>query len=177
MQDPIEQLKLGEEKQNEQFDKKPKNELEKSVGRFFTKEAKETHLLVATLIATVSFAAGITLPGGTIQDGEHKSTPIMRDKASFIVFTVSNTLAMVLATAAAHIHLFTPLITKAKWKVHFLCELALRFTLRALLAMIVAFAVATYAVLESSLLGIALVTLVSLYFCMVPCLKASMARI
>ncbi|WVZ25064.1 hypothetical protein V8G54_003608 [Vigna mungo] len=85
--------------------------------------------IVVTLIATVSFAAGITLPGGTIQDGEHK----------------------------------------ANWKEQY--ELALNFTLFAFLAMIVAFASATYAVLGSSLLGIAVITLALLYFCLIPLIK------
>ncbi|XP_027364646.1 ankyrin-1-like [Abrus precatorius] len=123
----------------------------------FTKEAKESHLLVATLIATVSFAAGITLPGGTIIDGDNKGSPILGHRASFRAFMISNTISLVLAASAAFIHLFSPL-NKAKWKDGYLSQVAFSFTLVAIATMIVAFATATYAVLGSSSFGIAVIT-------------------
>nr|KYP47945.1 Ankyrin repeat-containing protein At3g12360 family [Cajanus cajan] len=130
----------------------------------YSKEAKESHLLVATLIATVSFAAGITLPGGTIQEGDHKGTPILGQRASFKAFIISNALAMVFAISAASIHLSIPL-TKSKFKDHFLTQYAHAFTLVALLAMIVAFATGTYVVLGPSPLCIAIITIALSYFC------------
>ncbi|RYR14813.1 hypothetical protein Ahy_B04g071515 [Arachis hypogaea] len=123
----------------------------------FTKEAKESHLIVATLIATVTFAATFTLPGGTVQDGELKGTPIFRDKASFKAFIVSNTIAMVMAASAAFIHLFSPL-NKAKYLDYYFCEAAFSFILIAIAAMIVAFGTGTYVILGSSSIGISIIT-------------------
>ena len=77
MQDQIRLLKSARSKQSQRLDQKSKNGQEKTQRVVLTKEAKETHLLVATLIATVSFAAGITVPGGTIQDGENKGSPVL----------------------------------------------------------------------------------------------------
>lgn len=44
-------------------DKVEENQGFKEIGKFWNK-AKETHLLVATLLATVTFAAAFTMPGG-----------------------------------------------------------------------------------------------------------------
>ncbi|MED6108878.1 hypothetical protein PIB30_028341 [Stylosanthes scabra] len=120
----------------------------------FTKEAKESHLIVATLIATVTFAAAFTLPGGTVQDGDHKGSPILGHKPSFKVFIISNTISLVMAASAAFIHLFSPL-NKAKWLDYYFCEVAFSFTLVAIATMIVAFGTGIFAVLGSSPIGIA----------------------
>ncbi|KAK9269342.1 hypothetical protein L1049_001113 [Liquidambar formosana] len=56
------------------------------------RKASETHLIVATLIATVMFAASFTLPGGYINDkGPDQGTPILARKAAFRAFVISNT--------------------------------------------------------------------------------------
>ncbi|XP_074281774.1 uncharacterized protein LOC141606518 [Silene latifolia] len=51
---------------------------------------KNTMSVVAALVATITFAAGFTVPGGLdSKDG----TPVLATKAAFLVFSVSNTIA------------------------------------------------------------------------------------
>ena len=77
--------------------------------------AENSHLVVATLIATVTFAAGFTLPGGTIQEGEHQGTPILKHNPAFQAFIVTDTIAMVLSSTAVLIDLLAA-ITPSTWK-------------------------------------------------------------
>ena len=70
-------------------------------------KAKESHLVVAALIATVTFGATFTLPGGYKSD---RGTAILAKKADFIVFVISNTMLMVLSISAVFIHFLTALI-------------------------------------------------------------------
>lgn len=101
----------------------------------FTKEANESHLLVVT-IATVSFVVEITPLGGTIQDGEHKGSPILGAKSLLKAFMVTNSIAMALVASAAFIHLFSP-PKKAKWKDSSISKIAFSFTLIAVATKIV----------------------------------------
>eukprot|EP00261_Vitis_vinifera_P034100 XP_019075343.1 PREDICTED: ankyrin repeat-containing protein ITN1-like isoform X3 [Vitis vinifera] len=55
------------------------------------KKASETPLIVATLTATVTFAAGFTLPGGY---SDTDGMAILTKKASFKAFVVSDTIAL-----------------------------------------------------------------------------------
>ncbi|RDX83823.1 Ankyrin repeat-containing protein ITN1, partial [Mucuna pruriens] len=55
------------------------------------KDTSNSCMLVATLIATVVFAAAITVPGGNNQD---KGFPIYLSDNTFMVFVVSDTLAL-----------------------------------------------------------------------------------
>ncbi|RZC47687.1 hypothetical protein C5167_040615 [Papaver somniferum] len=60
----------------------------------------QTLVVVSALIATVAFASNFTLPGGYNSDGKHKGMAVLAKKPSFIVFIVSNSLAMVLSALA-----------------------------------------------------------------------------
>jgi len=50
--------------------------------------------LVAILIATITFAAAFTLPGGYSNDAGSEGLPIMAKKAAFQAFLISDTIAM-----------------------------------------------------------------------------------
>jgi hypothetical protein len=50
--------------------------------------------LVAILLATITFAAAFTLPGGYNSDAGSQGFPIMARKAAFQAFLISDTLAM-----------------------------------------------------------------------------------
>ncbi|XP_026458327.1 ankyrin repeat-containing protein NPR4-like [Papaver somniferum] len=63
----------------------------------------ESCLVVAALVATVAFAAAITLPGGTFSDGTdttEKGKPVLLRKQSFLVFMVADALALFSSTTA-----------------------------------------------------------------------------
>ncbi|KAJ1685371.1 hypothetical protein LUZ63_016761 [Rhynchospora breviuscula] len=59
--------------------------------------------LIAILIATITFAAAFTLPGGYSNDLGSEGLPIMAKKIAFKVFLVSDTLAMCSSLAVAFI--------------------------------------------------------------------------
>ncbi|WJZ88047.1 hypothetical protein VitviT2T_007380 [Vitis vinifera] len=67
----------------------------------FTERLGETHLIVATLVATVSCAAGFTLPGGyNDSDGMAK----LRKQVAFKSFIVTDTLAVMLSVSAVFVY-------------------------------------------------------------------------
>ena len=75
------------------------------------KETSQYHLVVDTLIATVTFAAGITMPGGFIgQEGPHPGFVVLTSNTAFKAFIITNTIAMVQSCSAAFIQLFMPLL-------------------------------------------------------------------
>ncbi|CBI29081.3 unnamed protein product, partial [Vitis vinifera] len=110
------------------------------------KRKGETHLIVAALIATVTFAAGFTLPGGYNQSN---GMAILSKKAAFKAFVVMDTIAMVLSVSAVFYYLFMSLHSR---KV-FLDKHIIRgflLTMFAMVAMVVAFMTGLYAVLPHS---------------------------
>ena len=122
-------------------------------------KASEYHLVVAALIATVTFAAAFTLPGGyksDTEDGPNRGTAILSKNAAFQAFVISDAIAMVLSLSAVFVHFILSL--KFFKKFIFLFVFALYFTVLAMEAMMVAFVTGTYAMLATPSLGLAIVT-------------------
>ncbi|XP_018822771.2 ankyrin repeat-containing protein At5g02620-like [Juglans regia] len=108
-------------------------------------KAAQAHLVVAALITTVTFAAGITMPGGFVggDDHPHPGSAVLRKSAAFKAFILTNALSLILSSSAIFIHLFIPLIrTNAKYffkkRTSFL-QMAFWFLLSSIAPMVLAF--------------------------------------
>ncbi|XP_060182398.1 ankyrin repeat-containing protein ITN1-like [Lycium barbarum] len=119
------------------------------------KERANTHLIVATLITTVSFAAGFTLPGGyNGDDGANKGMAILSKKAALKAFAIADTIAMISSTAAVFLHYLATYDQGTISRFRYLGAGTL--VMVAMVAMVVAFTAGLYTVLPNSE-GIALV--------------------
>lgn len=115
-------------------------------------ESAKTHVIVATLIATLTFTASFTIPGGYDSDqGSHqKGMAILVKNATFKAFIIANTIAVLCSTSSvflyltgsAYIHQYFRVArhVTAKWLI-----------LIAMVAMMVAFITGTYSTLSHSL--------------------------
>ncbi|KAL4271301.1 hypothetical protein GQ457_13G006760 [Hibiscus cannabinus] len=112
-------------------------------------KARDGHLVVAALIATVTFAAAITVPGGyKSEKGWEQGTPYLIHDAAFKAFVVSDALAFILSLSAVVVHFdiaspFSPNPCNS-WSL----RLAGMLLYCAMLAMMVAFSTGTYVVLK-----------------------------
>ncbi|KAJ0100220.1 hypothetical protein Patl1_21624 [Pistacia atlantica] len=71
------------------------------------KEIRASHLVVATLIATVTFAAAFTFPGGyNSEKGPNQGTAILGRNSAFQAFIITDTIAMTLSLSAVFIQSF-----------------------------------------------------------------------
>lgn len=69
----------------------------------------KTHMIVATLLATISFVAGFTIPGGyRREDADEGMTILVRD-ATFKAFVITNTVAVICSTSSVFLYLFASL--------------------------------------------------------------------
>ncbi|TXG72187.1 hypothetical protein EZV62_000766 [Acer yangbiense] len=117
------------------------------------KGAKESHLIAAALIATVTFAAAFTLPGGyKNEEGKHQGTAILSRNSAFQAFIITDAIAMVFSTSAVFIYVVMSLDMFKKY-IH-LFELGAWITVVAMGAMVMAFVTGTYAVLAPLWLAI-----------------------
>ncbi|XP_075662910.1 uncharacterized protein LOC142632371 [Castanea sativa] len=140
------------------------------------KKTSNYHLVVDTIIATVTFAAGITMPGGFIgQEGPHLGSPVLMRNTAFKAFIITNTIAMVQSCSAAFIQLFMPLLFQDKNPGEFsflLASLAFCLSISAMGAMVLAFVMGTYAVLMHSW-GLAIANSVIGLFFFIPVFSVS----
>ena len=115
----------------------------------------KTQAIVDALIATVTFAAGITVPGGFVQDGRDAGCAILMENDSFKAFIIIDAIALVLSTSALFIHLIMPTwlhTSRVTFTVRvFFSTIAMFLSIFAMAAMVLAFATGTYAVLAHSL--------------------------
>ncbi|XP_041005447.1 ankyrin-2-like isoform X2 [Juglans microcarpa x Juglans regia] len=147
---------------HEEIEKKyPKEESEAEWKKKMIEEddkAAQAHVVVAALITTVTFAAGITMPGGFVggDDHPHPGSAILRNSAAFKDFIITNALSLMLSSSAIFIHLFIPLMPSEDFfgkRVSFL-RIAFQFLLFSMAPMVLAFVTGTYAVLAHSNIAI-----------------------
>lgn len=124
------------------------------------KKAADTNLIVATLIATVTFAADFTLPGGYQGDdnGPNQGMAVLTRKAAFKAFVITDTLAMMWSSCAVFIYFVVEAVKTTPSLVSFLHFTANTFLIGAQGSMMIAFITGLYAVLaQSSALAISAV--------------------
>ncbi|KAF2320687.1 hypothetical protein GH714_030011 [Hevea brasiliensis] len=118
-------------------------------------ETSKSHQIVATLIATVTFAAGFTVPGGYSGiDGPDEGTAILTRRLAFKTFLLTDTLALALSISVVLIH-FLLALQPTNRKIFFLFTWAFIFTVVAMELMMVAFMTGVYAVMPHSSSGLA----------------------
>ncbi|KAJ1685332.1 hypothetical protein LUZ63_016722 [Rhynchospora breviuscula] len=123
--------------------------------RLLTQTYTNNTSLVAILIATITFGAAFTLPGGYNNEPGAEGLPVMARKAAFKAFLISDTLAMCSSLAAAFICIL------ARWEdLEFLLYYR-SFTKKlmwfAYMATTVAFATGLYTVVAPRILWLAII--------------------
>ncbi|KAL7210041.1 hypothetical protein ACSBR1_031588 [Camellia fascicularis] len=69
------------------------------------KKMGDTHMVVATLIAAITFAAGFTMPGGyNNNEGSNQGMPLQLREAAFKVFVITNTIAVICSTSSVFLY-------------------------------------------------------------------------
>ena len=136
----------------------------KEISSKYLKDVSNTHLVVSTLIATVTFAAGFTLPGGYNEDDPNKGKTVLAAKAAFKTFAIADAIAFYCSTAAVFLHFFASLEQSYHLIRRFITFAAL-LTYISILAMVVAFTSGIYVVLpDSSPTSTTSIVLGSLFF-------------
>ncbi|THG05996.1 hypothetical protein TEA_000254 [Camellia sinensis var. sinensis] len=114
------------------------------------RQTGENHLIVATLVATVAFTAGFTMPGGyNGNDGPNQGMAILTREAAFKAFMVIDTIATSLSISAVLTHFYAAGSNNGD-EVEKLVHRAAYLTIYAAMAMVLAFVTGTYAVLAHS---------------------------
>ena len=134
------------------------------------KKTIKSHMIVAALIATVTFAAGFTLPGGYVQSGSNNQGMAVlslstnnttkgkdRDMANatrliFITFVMADGIAMLLSMCALFIYFLASFPIKDKKTVLAYLWYGYTLTWCAMVAMLIAFVAALKTVLHPFLL-------------------------
>nr|GME10776.1 protein ACCELERATED CELL DEATH 6-like [Ipomoea batatas] len=123
------------------------NNIDKEINGYL--RIGKTMTLVATLILTISFAAGFTVPGGYDSD---KGYPILLRNKAFKHFVMLDTVAFTSSVSAIFIYMIMVWLTlwfstRKRAIVEALCLLNFVMTFLALIAVVVAFLSGMYAIL------------------------------
>ncbi|WCJ32761.1 ankyrin repeat family protein [Euphorbia peplus] len=116
------------------------------------KELANINLIIATIVATVTFTAAVTVPGGYNSDSqdEHAAgTAILTEKAAFQAFVIANSVAFGFSTALLTLRFWYAIARKDEHAKTVL-KWSLMFRNWAVFAMVVAFLAGQYAVLSNS---------------------------
>ncbi|KAB1226727.1 hypothetical protein CJ030_MR1G007960 [Morella rubra] len=110
------------------------------------------HLVMATLITTVTFAAGITMPGGFVGgEGPHPGSVVLMRSVAFKAFIIIDSISMMLSSCTSILlYLLLPLLDETEYRVTFF-NLAWVLNVVAMAAMVLSFITGMYAVLAHSL--------------------------
>ncbi|KAG4153471.1 hypothetical protein ERO13_D04G185250v2 [Gossypium hirsutum] len=148
---------LLEEIENDQVAEEPVCSFPiRNVSAESLEKEREAHLVVAALIATVAFAAAITVPGGLQSEkGSEQGTPLLIHEAVFKAFVVTNALAFILSVSALTIHfgVLDNLLSQFKFfrrTVLYRTKSVSGILGYATLAMVTAFSTGSYVVLKPS---------------------------
>ncbi|XP_060212428.1 protein ACCELERATED CELL DEATH 6-like [Lycium barbarum] len=131
--------------------------------RKFIMEIAQIHLVVATLLMTITFAAGFTLPGGFESDpnSSNKGMAILISKTAFRAFVVSDAIAFSCSAGAVVSYFIMALINKYSSEdtvsedtvgaMSKFANVAILLQLLAMSAVVIAFVTGMYAALAHSI--------------------------
>lgn len=125
-------------------------------------EMGKTHMIVATLIATITFAASFTIPGGYDPDGSDQGMAILVRKAAFKAFVIANTIAVLCSTSSVLLYVTASGYIDEIKKLH-RYGVAFQLIIIAMVAMMVAFIGGTYSMLSHSL-GVPVAVICCIFF-------------
>ncbi|KAF3452316.1 hypothetical protein FNV43_RR02749 [Rhamnella rubrinervis] len=163
MEEPMQterELEAPEENSKDQRDRPVRSvRMRKALAvlRFFNplsvgEDASNNDILIATIIATVTFSAAFQAPGGYESDGPHQGLPLFRNKPGFNSFIIFDSLAFGLSSGSIFLHFLASITdhgnsTSAR---NYCLQTALASTFYSILAMIGAFISAVFLVSEDS---------------------------
>ncbi|KAM3345200.1 protein ACCELERATED CELL DEATH 6-like [Capsicum galapagoense] len=133
-------------------------------------EATQMHLVVATLLVTVTFAAGFTLPGGFESDlnSSNKAMAILIRETVFRELVISDTIAFTCSAGAVFSYFYIAIsaATAKRLKLINVCfKIAILLQRLAMSAVVIAFVTGMYATLAHSVgLAVTVCVIGCIYF-------------
>ncbi|XP_058079022.1 ankyrin repeat-containing protein At2g01680-like [Magnolia sinica] len=115
------------------------------------------YTLVAGLIATVTFTAAFTMPGGYKNDGPNQGTAVLMKQWSFKAFLLSNTIALCCSLIVVVCFIWAQ--NYNKWRLVTTILWGHRLTFAACAALMVSFMAAVYAVVAPDCMWLAIMVL------------------